>query len=320
MDKGKNSNMGGEESVTQQRDSSASPKKFMLPIKAVVMALVVTALGVIIVNRYASPTAFVIGNKKYAKSSIQAMAGYASHQNGSTVSQEAKTIFAMYEQKAAAQNVGIVPNSDELKATQQVFGITNTSPPGAKEYMQLVIFNQALPRAYERYKSGSYSGVYFMFDFSTFIHPAPVGEIPLPKYGDQKEIAKDNKYALEVANTAYENYKKNSSDLTVLAKSITGDKTVGFVGTVVSFSPENGALVTQVPVSGIYNYITAQTKAGLSSIRTGQVATTHTPRPHDYADGYYYFVDLKAAGKIINDPAGLIKQAISKLKVKYYGL
>lgn len=297
-----------------------------LAVKVILLVLLVVLLvwGSIFIRNFSHRNVvFRIDGKNYSKTTITEMVNFAAKQNGLNKKQEAQNIYYLYKTQIAAQKAGIIPNADELKAATDSLKFPTPKTANEKAYVNLVAFNEALPQTYVRLQQGGYEGLYFIFDFSAKILPPSGGLKPINGYGNQALINQDKQYADQQAQAFYDRYKQNPLAADDLGQQLESLNKAGFVGGLSRFS-SGPAMVTdlhsQIYYPGIYDYVSSQTKPGLSDIRIGRVETKLDPSPSDYTDGYYYFVDIKKAGKVIQNPYGKMKSEQQKLGAAYYGI
>jgi hypothetical protein len=293
-------------------------------VPAAIIILVIIGAAIFIHNKLSKPAgsstaAFVIDHKSYSKKLISAMAGYVVQGRPQSRQQAARNIFTLYETEVASQKAGIKPDAAELAANQP-----STKPPqndAEKQYLALAQYNAALGDSYGRYAVGDDQGYSFVFDFSRYMIPPPAGDKPIAGYGNKSLIAKDKSYAYQQAQADYRDYKQGKISAAALLKKLSADPNLSFNPSSGVFGPSNpGLLNSQLYYSDIYTYVTSQTKPQLSGVRLGKVPIEHTAHPKNYADGYYYFVDLQKASRVVTDPSGLVNAQLKKLQAVYYGL
>lgn len=295
--------------------------EYAVPIAIII--LVIIGVGTFISKKLNKPAssstaAFVIDHKSYSKKLITAMANYVIQDRPQTKEQAAHNIFTLYETEVASQKAGITPNAAELAAYQP---ITASQNDAVKQYLALVQYNAALSGSYRRYAQADDQGYAFVFDFSRYVIPPPPGDKPIAGYGNKGLIAKDKAYAYQQAQADYRSYKQGTISAAVLLAKISVDPNLSFNPSSGVFGPSNqGSLSSQLYYGDIYTYVTSQTQPQLSGVRLGKVPVEHVAHPKKYAAGYYYFVDLQKASRVVTDPSGLVNTQIGKLQAVYYGL
>ena len=298
--------------------------KYAVPITIIILVIVGVAAFIHkksgrSTSSSSSTAAFVIDHKSYSKKLISAMADYVVQDHPQSKQQAASNIFTLYKTEVASQKAGITPDAAELAAYQQP--ITASRSDAEKQYMALVQYNEALSNSYRRYTQGIDQGYSFVFDFSRYVIPPPAGDKPIAGYGNSSLIAKDKSYAYQQAQTDYRNYKQGTISAAALLTKILADPNLSYNPSSGVFGPSNqGTLYSQLYYADIYTYITSQTQPQLSGVRLGKVPIEHIAHPKNYADGYYYFVDLQKASRVVTDPSGLVNTQLKKLQVVYYGL
>jgi hypothetical protein len=290
-------------------------------VPAAIIILVIIGAALFIHNRPAgsSTAAFVIDHKSYSKKLISAMAGYVVQDRPQSKQQAARNIFTLYKTEIASQKAGITPDAAELAVYQQSTKALQND--AEKQYVALLQYNAALSNSYQRYTQGDDQGYSFVFDFSRYVIPPPAGDKPIAGYGDKSLIAKDKSYAYQQAQADYRNYKQGKISAAALLTNISADPNLSYNPSKGVIGPSNpGSLYSQLYYADIYKYVTSQTRPQLSGVRLGKVPIEHTARPKNYADGYYYFVDLQKASKVVTNPSGLVIAQLNKLQAVYYGL
>jgi hypothetical protein len=294
-------------------------------IALLLVVVVVFGLGIYLFKtQSAKNSAFSINGTNYSKAEISEMASFAAKSSGFSRAQETKNIFELYKVQAAAQKAGITPNDTELKTASKTLHFASVAKPADKQYVKLITYNIALTnQTYNRYAQGGYEGDMFVFDFSQKILPPAFGVPPIPGYGDPALIKKDKNYALQQAQKYYAIYKKDNSTVKKLDSELMSNRRDGYGAVATSFDSAvtKSSLSSQIYYSDIYKFVTSQTKPGLGAIKLGRVSTKLlSPTPEDYADGYYYFVNIRKALPVIADPGGKVMSEIKKLQVVYRGV
>ena len=296
---------------------AALANRFRLIVLAIIVILAVVAL---LVYRQAqlNKSAFVIDHKAYSKQLIMSIAQFAIKGRPQTKQQAAKSIFELYKTQIASQKANIVPTSAEIQAQYNKWPKPKTE--AERQYITLVSYNIALGDAYGRYMSGEDKGSTFIFNFSRYVLPPAAQEKPLPGHGDSTLISQDKAYAYQQAQSGYRAYKAGKISAAALLTKIASDPKLTQNNSNGSFDASIGDLQGQIYYQNIYSYIANQDKPGISVIKTGKVPTKLSPGPNDYADGYYYFVDLQKATRLVSDPAGAVNKQLKKLQAAYYGI
>ncbi len=308
------------ESSSSKTEPAAKKTNWLRPLMLIAGVVIVLVLLVVLIKSNSHKNvAFSIDGKNYSIQDVTTMANFARLNNSETKQQAAKTIYDLYRTQAASQKANIVPTSSEIQAAYQ-----SLTPPKNnldKQYDKLFAYNLALSSSYGRYASGDDEGNVFIFSFDRYVLGAVAGQPAVPNHNNAGLIQQDNNYALQQAQTDYSLYKSGKISASDLTTKIAGDTTLAASNSVgLSFNSTEGNLIQQVGGSDIYNYVVSQTKPGLSNIRIGQVPTKFPTAAGDYANGYYYFVDLKKASKIVVNPGLLVENQENKLKATYYGI
>lgn len=268
-----------------------------------------------------SNSAFVINGKSYSKKLVSSMSNFGAKYNSETQAQAAKNIYVLYKTEVASKIVGITPTSQETQAAYK--NLPKTTNSTGEQYYKLIAYNNALNVACVKDAQGYDQGYEFVFNFSRYINPPVSGQPPTPGYGNMTLIAKDKAYALHAAKTDYSKYKTGNISPATLIADIEADPNLSYtniINGVFDSTKSNNSLFTQVFYSGVYNYIIKQSKPGLSSIQVGKVSTNNKPGSKEYADGYYYFIDLKKASRTIPNASELVNNQVNKLQAVYYGI
>lgn len=289
-------------------------------VLATLIALLLIALSLIVYQSVQrNRAAFVIANKSYSKQLIRSMAAYVVQNQPQAKQQAAKNIFELYKEQAAAQKVGIIPNAAEVQAQYQE--LPKPKNDIQRQYISLFAYDLAVSASYRRYESGQNKGYEFVFGFDRYVKGPAVGEKSIAGYGDTNLISQDKAYAYQQAKAAYDDYKaKKISADNLVAKIRSDSRLVDNDSNGGSFDSSKGILSGQLFSPDIFAYVSKQTRPGLSPLNIGKVPSKFPTGPGDYADGYYYFVDLQQASHIIPDPAGAVQQQMSKLQAVYYGI
>lgn len=282
--------------------------------------IIILLIGGLLIYRQAqrSKSAFVIDHKAYSKQLITSMAHFAAQGRPQTKQQAAKSIFELYKTQVASQKAGIVPTAAEIQDQYKKWPKPKNDIE--QQYVTLVSYDTALGNAYGRYASGEDKGFVFIFNFSRYIMPPAAQEKPLAGYGDQTLIAQDKTYAYQQAKSDYKAYKTGKISANALLAKISADPKLTYNSSSGSFDSSVGDLQGQIYYTDVYSYIAAQGMPGTSTIKLGKMATKLNPGPNDYADGYYYFVDLQKASRLIPDPAGAVNKQLKNLQAVYYGI
>jgi hypothetical protein len=309
-------------STSIDSEELATTKKWLkkpILVKVVIFILIILLLVIAIKKLHHNNSAFVIDHTSYSKQFISNMASFATLNVKESKQQAAKNIFVLYENEIASKQVGIIPTSAEIQAQNIVLPTPKNSTE--RQYVALVKYNAALSDAYGYYMQGNDQGYYFVFNFSRYIVSPPAQSKAIPNHGNASSIQQDNAYAYLQAQTEYKAYKAGKITASNLLSKISSDPNLTYdsPGGYFNSSIKNVSLYNQIDYTSAYQYIAAQTKPQLSGIRVGQVPTSYSGSP-DYVNGYYYFVDLKKASKIITNPSGLVSGEINKLQAVYYGL
>jgi hypothetical protein len=296
-----------------------SKKEILQRFVMLVVAVIIVAALVIFAKDFSHRNvAFRIDGKNYSKKTISEMATYASKQNGQSKQSNAKNIYSLYKTEIAAKKEGIAPTADELKVVAKLPGATTDAE---KQYVDLVQFNNALTQAYQRNQQGGYAGQEFVFDYSARISPAPQGITPVSGFGNPTLIKQDQQYAHQQAEAFYNKYKQNPASANQLNAQLRTMNKLGFIAGMSQFGPSQSSnLQSQIYYPDIYKYVITQSKPVLSGVRSGNVPTVLKPTSsQDYTPGYYYFVNITQAGKVV-DAHTKVVDAEKKMGSVYYGI
>ena len=294
---------------------------FGLALLIVIIVLIVHSVHS---NTVKNQNAFQINHKNYPKDLVADMVTYSLEGQAKVTqadkSRAARNIYNLYKTEIAAQQVGVVPNSGEMQAAEQQIDLPRATTSADKDYAQVAAFNVALNQAYSRYSSADDQGYIFVFDFSQKIIPPAVQEKPVAGYGNQQLINQDKQYADQQAQQYYAQFKNHQISATDLLSAIAANPRISFGSVSTYIDASKGSIRSQILYSDIYNYVAAQKGPLLSSVRVGKVATKQEPGPNNYADGYYYFVQLSKASPLIDNPEGTVGTQTNKLQAVYYGI
>ncbi len=317
------------DTVEQTQQVSRKPKKrlyFGLAI-VLIVAVIAIVLGFHAAHNKTQEnnSAFQINHTYYSKTYVSQMVNFALQDQSKTATEAeknrvAKNIFNLYETEIAAKSSGITPNNAELQSAKAQITLPRATNSAAQTYINLAVFNAALPRSYNRYMTGDDQGYVFIFDFSQKVVPPPVQETPTKGYGNQALIAQDRSYADQQAKKYYSELKNNQISAVNLLSAINANPRINFGDASASIDSSRGAISGQILYTDAYNYVAKQSKPILSNIQVGKVQTKINGGPGDYADGYYYFVQLTKASPIIGNPAATVANQMNKLGAVYYGI
>lgn len=302
------------------------PKKKVLFVMAGLLIVAAIIIGLLVHsnNKNRASNAFQIDHQYYSKKLVLDMVNFALQNQGKATakqkSQAAQNIFNLYKTEIAAKKSGITPNGGELQSAQSQMKLPPAKTSSGQGYISLIVYNIALLQAYNRYMEGNDQGYVFVFDFSQKIIPPPAQEKPIPGQGNQQLINQDKAYANQQAHKYFTEFKDNKISADKLLNTINSNPRLNFVGASTLISSSRGSIKGQILYSDIYSYVAAQSKPGLSNIIVGKVETKLNPKPGDYADGYYYFVQLTKASPVIDNPAAKVGDQASKLEAAYYGI
>jgi hypothetical protein len=269
---------------------------------------------------------FTINGKAYSKKTVSNIIAYALSLGGNkeTLSKEAYN-YLIREQ--AAQQLNIVPPSNAInQAELTYFGPKLNSQLKSLSWIKLASYDAALQDELNGNNLSQYQGYSYIFWFGQALETGPAYTVP--NVGDQQVVSQDRAYAQKSANYYYNRLKNKTMSPDAVLAAIQKNAKLSFAlpnNRFVSQSVQFGLNTSetwqeQVALPDITNYISDQSKPGLSGILTGKIGIVPVPKsPKDYADGYFYIVQLTAAKKIPSVSVSNFTKTVNGIKAYYNG-
>jgi hypothetical protein len=227
-----------------------------------------------------------------------------------------------------AQTLNIVPTKYEIQQAELVqFGPKLSSQLNQPSWISLVSYDWALQQNINLVNLSQYQGYSLIFWFGQHLETGPQGYTS-PNFGNPQLVSKDQSYAQSRANYYYQQLNSKKMSIGSVYKAVQSDKKLSFVllnNKYLSLSTQFGSKAgvlwsNQVGLSDVTNYIASQANPGLSQVRTGKIPIVNNPvAPKDYANGYFYIVELDMAKRISNITSKSFSKDVNNEPSKYIG-
>ncbi len=272
-------------------------------------------------------TVFVINGKNYSSKDVNSIISYPLDSKQGTRDYLSHKVYNYLIRQQEAQKLNIVPSETDIqRAKTTEFGFQLDNKQTSSEWVKLVSYDYALQQNIETNNVSSYEGFSLIFWFAQHLETGPAFRVA--DFGNQKLVKQDQAYASSRANYYYGQLKSKSMTADEVLRSVQNDNRLSFVADVnkyMSYSTHfgldnNKTWQIQAWYPDVINYVSSQSSPGLSSIRTGKVNVVNVPKSSkDYANGYYYIVQLDKAKKISNITTNDFSKDTSTIKAKYIG-
>ena len=293
-------------------------KKHKWQLLIIAGLLIVAGTAAYLLTPKNTDTAFMVDGKNYSKKEISSMADQASNTNSALARDNfTRQVYQMYITQSASEKAKITPNKRELQyAATQVNNSSNSSKP-LKDYYNLLTYNIALDKSYDRYKGKQYTGWSFVYTFGKNADDFSSAE-PGSSKPDKTKYYEDKIYAKNQADIGHDQIKKNQIQPQKLITKINNNTRLSYLRASTYFSPDNVSDIrSKLFFQDINNYVISQNKPGLSSVKIGKAS--YTPDNDNLIDYFYYFVRIDSIEQPIKNPKQTVKNTENSINKKYYG-
>lgn len=276
-----------------------------------------------------SGVVFVINGKSYTKTTVNSIIAYPLKLQSNNRDVLTKKAYNYLKREQAAQQLNIVPTSQEISQAELMnFGPKLSNQLQSLSWVRLVSYDAALQQNLYTNNLSQYQGYSYIFWFGQALETGPAYTVP--NFGNTQQVAQDRTYAKSRANYYYGQLKNGKMTASQVLKAVQDDPKLGYAlpgNRSISQSTQFGSSSAktwseQVVYPDIIAYINSQSNSGLSSIRTGKIGVVPLPNPKlskDYADGYFYIVQLTSAKKIPANTATNFTKTVNGIKAYYNG-
>ena len=304
-------------------------------IIVLILVIIVIVAGLLIENsRNHKQVVFIVNGTKYSQSDINKLIAYPLNQKISDRNSLSMVAFNYYKNIAVAKQLGIGLSNNEINQLIPTITVPKASTAEKDSpWIALTAYNSGIQQELLSRSLSSYSGYAYVFYFAQHIQ---TGLIPstIPNMGNAQAIAEDKSYAQNKANYYYNQLKSKAMTPAQILTAVKSDpklcdsylldscQSVHFQTTRASnFSDSYAEQLTGSP--DIVSFVSQSTSAGLSPIKTGQVAVvtsaSESSKDYKYINAYYYFVDLQSAHHVPSNVKQLFQEDVKKISATYYG-
>jgi len=270
---------------------------------------------------------FVVNGQKYTQKEVSNIISYPLKLHSSNRNSLSLQAYNYIRREQGARTLNIEPSNAQISQAELTdFGANLSSELNKVPWIRLVSYDTALQQNLGANNLGTYQGYSLIFWFGQHLAKGPA--YTPPDFGNKTLIASDKSYANSRANYYYNKLKNSSMTPSSVLSAVQNDSKLSFALPANKFLSQsiqfglssNDNWRQQVFYPDIANYISTQSKPGLSTIHTGKISIVNNPKSaKDYADGYYYIVQLDIAKQAgISNPSDFSK-VVNKVSAQYMG-
>jgi hypothetical protein len=270
---------------------------------------------------------FTVNGQKYTQKDVSNIVAYPLKFHRSSRNSLSWQAYNYLRREQAARNLNIEPSSDQINQAEITeFGKNTKNNINNTPWIKLVSYDTALKQNLSTNNLGTYQGYSFIFWFGQHLEKGPA--YTAPDFGNKALIKSDKSYASNRANYYYNKLKSTSMSPNDVLSAVQHDDKLSFalpnnkfLSQSVQFGVNSNETWRQtVFYPDIMNYISSQNRPGLSSIHTGKISiTSKSKTANDYADGYYYIVQLNEAKQVGISNSSDFTNAVNKVEAQYKG-
>lgn len=293
----------------------------------VILVIIATASYFIYTSIKNMGVVFSIDGRNYTRSQVDQLTQYpvkVAHMSKDTA---AKNTFEALKEVRVAEKLGYVPPQNQINDQKNtIYKNLQLTPDKASKYQDwfnLIAEKNAIDANADSDTTPGYAGYSYVFYYGQHIQSIP--DYPVSGLNDPKLIAQDRQFARSKADYYHKLLQQNRiSPKDALSQAAADMQTRGHnvanTNYNVAFSSDPGQnWANAVLLPSIVNYISAQTKTGLSDIQTGQALNAPSASNGKKVDMYYYFVYLTAAPNHRSVSSRQFEQALASLPASYRG-